>query len=481
MKLDAIHAGLEGVYGADRETGEALYKLVLETQAQAVLHTGWKTPGALCYLAGALHELGKGRVLALDDALPGKTHASVDAAIVALGLQGCIERRQSEAGRTWLLQELSKETGGQARFDLVFLESARDLTLDGFTLMLAERWLKPRGVLALSGLHWTWGSSPKLKDTPAVRAMPLPLRTTPHANLLVESIAKRGGVLEEVTVTSQYAVFRKRERITARMRRVLGVSSTPNFPTVSSSTPVATQPSAASKPAAPAAPTFMQQCPLCGHEAPVFLRHARKGHPGRANTKCPNCNSFERHRLIWLYFQRRTNLLEMPRKRFLHIAPEACLEPLLRNHPAIDYLSGDLESPWHPAMVVMDITDIKDYKEGDFDVVYANHVLEHVPEDRKAIKEIYRVLSPGGWAILQVPIVFEKTFEDPSIVTKVDRERFYKHPLHIRAYGLDYKERLEEAGFRVDVVPFYDQLSEEERKRYALKPQEAVYHCHKPA
>ena len=125
----------------------------------------------------------------------------------------------------------------------------------------------------------------------------------------------------------------------------------------------------------------------------------RKGHPGRKNAKCPNCGSLERHRLIWLYFQRRTNLLEMPRKRLLHIAPEACLETLLREHPAIDYLSGDLESPWHPAMVIMDITDIKDFKEGDFDVVYCSHVLEHVPEDQKAINELYRVLAPGGWAI----------------------------------------------------------------------------------
>lgn len=479
MKLDAIHAGVQDVFGLDPETGAALYQLILKHQCRQILHTGWRTGKSIAYLAGAVQELGSGRVLALNDLLPAKTHTSVTEKLAALSLSSLVEFRHSEAGRPWLLQQIAAQANGVPRFELVVMESARDLTVDGLTLMLSERWLKPCGLLVLQGLHWTYGKSPALRDTREVKAMPALLRNTPQADLLANAIAKRGGTLEEVERHGDVVIFRKRERPGAKLRRLLGK------PTLAPLPPQPTEPAAAAAAeaaalATPGKPAAMQQCPLCGHEAPYFLRHTRAGFVGRANAKCPNCGALERHRLIWLYFQRRTNLLEAPKKRLLHIAPEACLETLFKANPNIDYLSGDLESPWHPAMVVMDITDIKDYKEGDFDVVYCSHVLEHVPEDRKAIKELYRVLEPGGWAVIQVPIVFEKTFEDPSIKTPEDRERFYKHRLHIRAYGMDYKDRLEEAGFQVEVIPFYDQLSPEERKRYALKPQEPVFHCTKP-
>lgn len=218
-------------------------------------------------------------------------------------------------------------------------------------------------------------------------------------------------------------------------------------------------------------------CPVCDMPVAKFQHYSSAGRKGRADAQCPHCKSLERHRLIWLYLERRTDLFSMPRKKMLHIAPEAAFDQRLSRHPAIDYLSGDLESPWHQAMVKMDITDIQN-SDNTFDVIFCSDVLEHVPEDRKAIAELFRVLKPGGWAILNVPVIREKTFEDPSITTPEERHRHYGHRLHVRAYGKDYKDRLEEAGFKVRVDAFFDEFDDAVRKRYGLRKQD-IYYCEK--
>lgn len=142
----------------------------------------------------------------------------------------------------------------------------------------------------------------------------------------------------------------------------------------------------------------------------------------------------------------------------------------------LDYISADLNSPM--AMVKMDITNIL-YEDNSFDVILCSHVLEHVVDDRKAMRELFRVLKPGGWGILQVPILRDKTFEDPSIVSPEDRERIFGQKDHVRIYGRDYKDRLEEAGFTVKVDGYVRELGDDKIKKHGLSEDQDIYFCAK--
>jgi len=154
---------------------------------------------------------------------------------------------------------------------------------------------------------------------------------------------------------------------------------------------------------------------------------------------------------LWLYLRDKTDFF-VDNLKLLDIAPMDCLQRKFRAMPNIDYISVDLESPM--AMVKMDITDMQ-FPSNQFDCIICYHVLEHILDDQMeqmAMKEIFsRVLKPSGWAILQVPILRDKTFEDPSIITPEDRERVFGQRDHLRIYGLDYKYRLEQVGFSVKV------------------------------
>jgi SAM-dependent methyltransferase len=214
-------------------------------------------------------------------------------------------------------------------------------------------------------------------------------------------------------------------------------------------------------------------CPICQTSLRQFSPY---GTPVRFNAKCPVCGSVERHRMMWLYFCHETDLLLSGHKKMLHIAPESCFTEELKKSPHIDYLSADLNNP---AMVKMDVTDIQ-YPDNSFDVIYCSHVLEHVQNDRKAMKEFARVLSPNGWAILQVPIEADKTFEDPSVTDPKERERLFGQYDHVRLYGIDYKERLEEAGFLVDVIAYLDKFNTEDKYHYGLNiDKDDIYLCQK--
>ena len=179
---------------------------------------------------------------------------------------------------------------------------------------------------------------------------------------------------------------------------------------------------------------------------------------------------------MYLYVTRKTDLFDGHRKRMLHVAPEPQLSRLLQKAEYIDYLSADLSNPH--AMVRMDISDIQ-CPDNTFDVIYCSHVLEHVPDDRKALREFWRVLKIGGWAILQVPITSDETFEDPTITSPKERERLFGQHDHVRRYGPDYRDRLVDVGFSVTVDGFVRELDERTVSRYGLMRSEDIYFCRK--
>jgi ubiquinone/menaquinone biosynthesis C-methylase UbiE len=157
------------------------------------------------------------------------------------------------------------------------------------------------------------------------------------------------------------------------------------------------------------------------------------------------------------------------------MAPEKILQQAFRHRENLRYISGDLYS--QDSMVTLDIVKLP-FRDGTFDVIFCCHVLEHILDDRAAMRELRRVLSHDGWAILQVPLdsAYERTFEDPSIVTPEERERHFGQRDHLRLYGRDYGNRLEEAGFRVVVDRFSSELGAETMERYCLLSED-IYSC----
>lgn len=193
----------------------------------------------------------------------------------------------------------------------------------------------------------------------------------------------------------------------------------------------------------------------------------------RQNALAPASLSLERHRLIWLYLQREVQV-ERKKMRLLHVAPERCLQKRIRQIEGISYISADLVSPW--ADVHCDLQALP-FADSEFDLILCNHVLEHIPNDRLAMREIKRVLKPGGQAMLLVPIdtAREATLEDPEINTPQLREKFYHQRDHLRLYGLDYPERLKEEGFEVEVLNYYQSLTPYEQRLYALRDNEPLF------
>ncbi len=201
------------------------------------------------------------------------------------------------------------------------------------------------------------------------------------------------------------------------------------------------------------------------------------GNTQRENALSPGTNSLERHRLLWLYLKEETDFFNSP-KKVLHVAPEQCFYGRFRGMKNLDYTTADLFSPL--ADVKMDIHDIP-FEENLFDVVFCNHVLEHVTDDAQCMRELNRVLKPGGLAIMQVPLdnTLDKTFEDPTITDPKERERLFGQYDHVRQYGLDYPDRLKAAGFKVTAVDYSSILSDEMFEKFRLPKGEILYVCSK--
>jgi SAM-dependent methyltransferase len=177
----------------------------------------------------------------------------------------------------------------------------------------------------------------------------------------------------------------------------------------------------------------------------------------RTDGMCPVCFCVDRDRLILLFLRTRTRLLDGRPARLLHLAPERSLQHALRRASSLQYFTGDLLM--QEVGVRLDVRQLP-FAAGTFDALIANHVLEHVTEDVMAMRELHRVLQPGGWAILQVPIARElaETFESPEITSPEGREAAFGQADHVRIYGRDYPARLGEAGFCVQLVPFAREL-----------------------
>ncbi len=208
------------------------------------------------------------------------------------------------------------------------------------------------------------------------------------------------------------------------------------------------------------------ECPVCGARYRRFMPYGYV--EVRGNALCPGCLALERHRLLWLWLCRETDLLTSA-PRFLHIAPEVCLSKRFEKiFPDDAYVTLDLESPL--AKVHADVQALP-FDEGTFDVVMCNHVLEHVGDDRLAMHEMWRVMKPGGWGVMLSPVdeARAETFEDDTITDPDERTRIFGQYDHRRIYGRDYADRLRGAGLEVEEVDYFAALDPEEQRRFGLR------------
>ena len=185
----------------------------------------------------------------------------------------------------------------------------------------------------------------------------------------------------------------------------------------------------------------------------------------RQNVLSPSTLSLERHRLLWLYLTNETNFFTS-KKKVLHMAPEQCFLTRFRklNH---DYVTADIDSPI--ADVTADIINLP-FNDNSFDVIFCNHVLEHIQDDTKAMKELFRVMKKGGMGVFQVPQDLNRdvTFEDNSITDPKERAKIFGQYDHVRVYGRDYFDKLRSVGFKVEEVNYYQKISSELSSRYRL-------------
>lgn len=192
----------------------------------------------------------------------------------------------------------------------------------------------------------------------------------------------------------------------------------------------------------------------------------------RNNVLSPSSLSLERHRLLWLYLKNETDFFSVE-KKVLHFAPEQAFYKRFRKMSNLDYVTTDLNSPL--ADVKADICNLP-FKDNEFDIILCNHVLEHIPDDTKAMEELYRILKPGGFGVFQIPqdLNRETTFEDDSITDKKERAKIFGQYDHVRIYGRDYFDKLRSVGFKVEEVDYTARLSEDDIIKYCLAKGEII-------
>lgn len=210
--------------------------------------------------------------------------------------------------------------------------------------------------------------------------------------------------------------------------------------------------------------------PIDGKGFRKFLPYGYEN--SREGVLSPSTLSLERHRLLWLYLQNETRFFKSNFK-LLHFAPEQAFHKRFQKLKNIEYTTTDLNSPI--ADVKADICDLP-FDDNSYDVILCNHVLEHIPNDTKAMEELYRVLKPGGWGIFQIPqdLKRDKTFEDDSITDKKERAKIFGQYDHVRIYGRDYFNKLRNIGFTVEEIDYTSLLSMDEVNKYRLAKGEII-------
>ena len=199
----------------------------------------------------------------------------------------------------------------------------------------------------------------------------------------------------------------------------------------------------------------------------------------RNNVLSPSTLSLERHRLLWLYLKNETDFFTSKElKKVLHFAPEQAFYKRFRNQKNLDYTTTDLFSPL--ADVKADICNLP-FKDNQYDVILCNHVLEHIPDDTKAMQELYRVLKPGGMAILQIPqdLKREVTFADDTITDQKERAKIFGQYDHVRIYGRDYFDKLRSIGFKVIEENYTHKITPQLVEKYCLAKGEIIPVCFK--
>ena len=199
----------------------------------------------------------------------------------------------------------------------------------------------------------------------------------------------------------------------------------------------------------------------------------------RKNVLAPGTLSLERHRLFWLYLKSNTSFFDTSKNyKVLHFAPEQAFYKRFKKLKHIDYTTTDLHSPL--ADVKADICNLP-FTDNTYDFIFCNHVLEHIPDDTKAMQELYRVLKPGGIGIFQIPqdVSRKHTFEDNSITDPKERAKIFGQYDHVRIYGMDYFDKLKSIGFTVKAIDFTSKLTPEEIEKYRLAKGELLPVCRK--
>lgn len=218
-------------------------------------------------------------------------------------------------------------------------------------------------------------------------------------------------------------------------------------------------------------------CVCCNSQ---FRSFAPFGTVRRENAWCPQCESLERHRMLWMFLRERTSVFAEP-TRLLHVAPETIFFKQFVHQSHIEYYPADKFNNLYPeGTAFIDLLAIN-YPDAHFDAIICNHVFQYIEEDRVAMRELHRVLKPGGWAILQVPIGrhLNQTYEDATITNPIDREKAFGLKDHVRFYAMDYVQRLQEEGFMVQAEDYSSQFSAEEIHRYGFLKGDPIFFCKK--